>query len=133
MTDRILITGGAGFIGSHPADDLLEAGYEVRVLDNLSPQVHGDTKPPPECLSRDVEFIRAEVRDGDLLTLLPLAGHWSSPAIIRTARDRSTCKHGTGRDPTSLTPTSGTLALISRECRKRSRRLRRAHFRCGSC
>jgi len=47
MTERVLITGGAGFIGSHLADELLEAGYEVRVLDNLSPQVYGDTKQPP--------------------------------------------------------------------------------------
>ncbi len=67
MMQKVLITGGAGFIGSHLADELLEAGYEVRVLDNLCPQVHGDTKQPPDYLSRDVEFIRGDVRDGDLL------------------------------------------------------------------
>src|SRR4051812_49147731 len=42
MTNRILITGGAGFIGSHLADELMAHGYEVRVLDNLLPQVHGE-------------------------------------------------------------------------------------------
>ncbi|HEX8680533.1 MAG TPA: NAD-dependent epimerase/dehydratase family protein, partial [Chthoniobacterales bacterium] len=38
---KVLITGGAGFVGSHLADELLEHGYTVRALDNLAPQVHG--------------------------------------------------------------------------------------------
>jgi dTDP-L-rhamnose 4-epimerase len=58
---RILITGGAGFIGSHLADHLLEHGYDVRVLDDLLPQVHGDTRP--SYLHRDIELIRGDVRD----------------------------------------------------------------------
>jgi dTDP-L-rhamnose 4-epimerase len=41
MSDRVLITLGAGFIGSHLADELLAAKYDVGVLDNLTPQVHG--------------------------------------------------------------------------------------------
>ena len=39
---RILITGGAGFIGSNLALALIERGYQVRILDNLSPQIHGE-------------------------------------------------------------------------------------------
>ncbi len=65
MSKRVLITGGAGFIGSHLADELLGHGYRVRVLDNLSPQVHGPEGRRPDYLARDVEFIVGDVRDAD--------------------------------------------------------------------
>jgi dTDP-L-rhamnose 4-epimerase len=61
----VLITGGAGFIGSHLADSLVRAGHRVRVLDNLSPQVHGPRRERPRYLSREVELIVGDVRDGD--------------------------------------------------------------------
>jgi dTDP-L-rhamnose 4-epimerase len=61
---HILITGGAGFIGSHLADHLLELGHRVRALDNLSPQVHGRVERPTY-LSGDVELVRGDVRDRD--------------------------------------------------------------------
>lgn len=63
---KILITGGAGFIGSHTADALLAGGHEVRVLDNLKPPVHRDGKPP-EWLSPEVELIVGDVRDEETL------------------------------------------------------------------
>ena len=63
MPDRVLITGGAGFVGSHVADELLAAGYRVRVLDCLSAQVHGSGRGRPDYLSGDVEFIAGDVRD----------------------------------------------------------------------
>jgi dTDP-L-rhamnose 4-epimerase len=62
---QILITGGAGFIGSHLADELLRYGHRVRALDNLSEQVHGSATNRPEYLSADVELIRGDVRDPD--------------------------------------------------------------------
>ncbi len=62
---KILITGGAGFVGSHVADELLSRGYEVRVLDNLSPQVHRQNRCRPDYLSNEVEFIEGDVCDRD--------------------------------------------------------------------
>lgn len=60
---RVLITGGAGFIGSHAADALLAAGYEVRLLDNLSPQVHGGNRQRPAYLADDAELVIGDVTD----------------------------------------------------------------------
>ena len=62
MSKQILITGGAGFVGSHLADGLLAAGHSVRILDDLTPQVH-ENGQRPEYLSRDVELIVGDVRD----------------------------------------------------------------------
>ena len=63
--DRVLITGGAGFIGSHLADELLAAGYSVRALDVLVDQVHEGDRP--EYLSPDVELIPGDVRSEDVV------------------------------------------------------------------
>lgn len=67
MQKKILITGGAGFIGSHLADELLSHGYNVRVLDNLLEQVHGPHAGKPAYLSKDVELIVGDVRDKSAL------------------------------------------------------------------
>jgi dTDP-L-rhamnose 4-epimerase len=64
MSSTILITGGAGFIGSHLADELIAHGWRVRALDNLTPQVHESGQPPPY-LDPDVELIVGDVRDGE--------------------------------------------------------------------
>ncbi|MBD3345174.1 MAG: SDR family NAD(P)-dependent oxidoreductase [Chitinivibrionales bacterium] len=63
MKSNVLIAGGAGFIGSHLCDYLLERGYRVRVLDNLEPQVHGGSQKPPSYLNPEVEFILGDIRD----------------------------------------------------------------------
>lgn len=63
MSQRILMTGGAGFIGSHLADELLMRGYRVRVLDALLPQVHGPERKRPDYLDPEVELIVGDVRD----------------------------------------------------------------------
>lgn len=59
---KVLITGGAGFIGSHTADLLLEKGYHVRILDSLEPPVH-PRREKPGYLSSDVEFVIGDVRN----------------------------------------------------------------------
>ncbi|HJQ69087.1 MAG TPA: NAD-dependent epimerase/dehydratase family protein [Blastocatellia bacterium] len=60
---RVLVTGGAGFIGSHTVDLLLERGYEVRILDSLQPRVHPRGKP--DYLPREAEFIQGDVANRD--------------------------------------------------------------------
>lgn len=66
MSKSILITGGAGFIGSHLADELLVHGHAVRILDNLAPRVHQGGRRP-SYLDRHVELIVGDVRDGALV------------------------------------------------------------------
>ena len=60
---NILITGGAGFIGSHTADALLSRGYHVRVLDILDPQVHGEGQKRPAYLDPRVELLVGDIRE----------------------------------------------------------------------
>ncbi len=63
MRKQVLITGGAGFIGSHLSDILLTNDYNVRILDNLDEQVHGAGKKRPEYLNPDIELIVGDVRN----------------------------------------------------------------------
>ena len=67
MGKRILITGGAGFIGAHVANELLAHGFRVRALDSLVPQVHGPERMRPTYLNPEVELIVGDVRDSALL------------------------------------------------------------------
>lgn len=57
---KILVTGGAGFIGSHLVDELIERGYQVRVLDNLYKQIH-PTGKLPAYFNKKAEFIKGDV------------------------------------------------------------------------
>lgn len=62
---NILITGGAGFIGSNLSLKLIDKGYEVTVLDNLSPQIHGEYSPLYESIKNKVNFIKGTVLSYD--------------------------------------------------------------------
>jgi dTDP-L-rhamnose 4-epimerase len=66
MSRHILITGGAGFVGSHLADALLTQGYKVRVFDSLSAQVHPNGRP--DYLGSAVELVTGDMRDLDAVS-----------------------------------------------------------------
>lgn len=68
MKNKVLVTGGAGFIGSFIVDELVKKGYEVIVFDNLEPQVHpgGSTSGNgkiPSYLNKNIQFVKGDVRD----------------------------------------------------------------------
>src|SRR5687768_12604918 len=67
MTGRVLLTGGAGFIGSHVADGYLEAGYEVTIIDNLS-------SGRPENLPQGAKFVRTDIGSPEARKLAATGG-----------------------------------------------------------
>jgi len=60
---KVLVTGGAGFIGSHTVDLLIDKGFDVVILDNLEPQVHGNQKP--NYLNPKAEFVLGDITNSD--------------------------------------------------------------------
>jgi len=64
MVKRVLVTGGAGFIGSHVVDELVDLGAEVVVLDLLHPAAHGS---PPSYLNPGAEYVLGDTRDVELV------------------------------------------------------------------
>jgi dTDP-L-rhamnose 4-epimerase len=60
---KVLVTGGLGFIGSHVVDLLVEKGYDVRIFDNLEPQVHGEARNLPDYFNGKTELVMGDVSD----------------------------------------------------------------------
>jgi dTDP-L-rhamnose 4-epimerase len=64
---KVLVTGGAGFVGTHLVDALLQRGDKVRVFDNLDPQVHGPERKKPAWLAPEAELVVGDVRDPEAI------------------------------------------------------------------
>jgi dTDP-L-rhamnose 4-epimerase len=90
---KVLVTGGAGFIGSHTVDLLLERGYDVRILDNLQPRVHPRGKPA--WVPQEAEFIQGDVANARDLSraLAGVGGVLHLAAYQDYLRDFSTFIH----------------------------------------
>ena len=80
---KVLVTGGAGYIGSHTVLELLEAGHEAVVLDNFSNSSPGSLRALGVLANRDIPFVEGDVRDGDLLD--GVFGGGSFDAVIHFA------------------------------------------------
>jgi UDP-glucose 4-epimerase len=80
MASKILVTGGAGYIGSHTVVELLEAGYEVVVLDNLSNGSREALSRVERITGRPAPLVEGDLRDEALVTRM-LAGHRFDAAI----------------------------------------------------
>ena len=70
MFEKVLVTGGAGFIGSHTIDLLVNKGYKIIDIDNLEPQVHGKTKDPPDYINKNASFVFGNILNRELLAKL---------------------------------------------------------------
>jgi len=85
-SSRVLITGGAGFIGTRLARRLLTDGCEVSILDNFSPQIHGDAGELAQDLRDPVKLFRGDVRDQDLCARALVGQH----ALVHLAAETGT-------------------------------------------
>jgi len=83
---KVLVTGGAGFIGSNVTRDLLRAGAEITILDNFSPQIHGGTKELAADIAPHVKLMVADIQDLEAVTQA-VAGQ---EAIVHLAAETGT-------------------------------------------
>lgn len=84
---KVIVTGGAGFIGSHIVDQLIDGGHEVVVIDNLDPSAHGH---PPEWTNPEARYVWADVAD---------PGAWRRELTATDAICHQAAKVGLGVDP----------------------------------
>ena len=102
MPMKVLVTGGAGFIGSHVVDRLLQQGHEVRVIDDLSTGRR-------ELVNRAARFKRADIRSRRLPRLLD---QWKPDAIVHAAAQASVSRSLTDPDFDASVNISGTRGLV---------------------
>lgn len=116
MATKVLITGGAGFVGSHLADELLDRGYTLRVLDNLAPQVHGTRARRPAVVGvgqsmYQIANYTENNSQGTAVLLESLTGISIWVCCGRRVRRnwRCNCLHVTGR---TLASVNGSISKI---------------------
>ncbi len=115
MQKKILVTGGAGFIGSHLVDELIkQTPHKVTVLDSLIEQVHGKSKNPPNYLNKNCDFIHGSVLDSTLLSDL-LKDHeiiYHLAAVVGVGQSMYEIKHYTNNN---IQGTANLLNVLANE------------------
>lgn len=106
---RVLITGGAGFIGSHTADELDRKGYGVRILDSLSPKTHYGKWP--EWVCPEYEKVLGDVRDGEALKKALMGVDY----VIHLAAQMDLMPEYSVFFDTNVTPTAALYEIIAAE------------------
>lgn len=116
---RILITGGAGFIGSHLANTLLARGYKVRILDCLKPQVHGAEAHWPAYLDPQIDKHNGDIRDRDAVrkALLGITHVYHFAAAVGVGQSMYEIEHYTDVN------NRGTAVLLEELARRPVQRL----------
>lgn len=107
--EKILVTGGAGFIGQHLCRSLLHAGFEITVLDNFQAQVHGNDGHLSKDLQTAVELVRGDIRDRDVLS----AALRGISVIVHLAADTGTGQSMYEIERYFSVNIQGTAALIA--------------------
>jgi len=115
MAKNILITGGAGFVGSHLADALLAAGHNVRVFDNLVSQVHGDQLP--DYLPAEAELIKGDMQDAGAVNsaLQGIEVVFHLAAVVGVGQSMYEISHYMGSN------TQGTAVLLQQLLNRKSK------------
>ena len=109
MSSLVLITGGAGFIGRNIAELLVSNGIRVRILDNLSPQIHGEIPCDISWLNHDlIDFVRGSVNDIDALKY----SLCDTTAIIHLAAETGTGQSMYEISKYNYTNSQGTALLL---------------------
>jgi GDP-D-mannose dehydratase len=115
LKGSVLITGGAGFVGSHVADELLRAGYRVRALDSLERQVH-EGGGRPDYLDPDVELQVGDVRDEGAVRralVYPESSYMLWPTPTRAAKWKTASTPSSARRTAPSSRTSPTCSSTS--------------------
>ena len=115
MARNILVTGGAGFVGSHLVDALLASGHNVRVFDNITPQVHGEAVP--DYLSTEAELVRGDIQDSNAVrrALEGIEVVYHMAAAVGVGQSMYEISHYMG------TNTQGTAILLQELLSRRSK------------